>query len=116
MNAAEHLMTCLGEEGAEIAQDASKCNRFGVGDTNILQPTGPTNLTRLIKEVNELIAVMEMLVENGTIPKDWQDAAIQNTKRLKVITFMHYAHSKGTLDKIPENFANEAKRWTPIIG
>lgn len=97
MNATEHLLTCLGEEGSEIAQDVSKCLRFGMDDTNVLNPTGPTNRERLVNELNDLMGVCRLLVERNIIPADWQDFEKQREKREKVKTFMLYAMQKGVL-------------------
>lgn len=59
MNRFEHLMTILGEEGAEVAQRASKCNRFGVEDVEPGQDLA--NAIRLEGEVIDLIALVQMI-------------------------------------------------------
>lgn len=100
MNAIEHLTTCLGEEGAEIAQDASKCLRFGWNDRNFLNPTGPTNSERLVNELNDLIGVAEMLVAHGLLPEDWMSRAKIEAKKEKVTNCMEYARKVGTLNKL----------------
>lgn len=101
MNAVEHLLTCLGEEGAEIAQDCSKCNRFGLKDRNVLNPTGATNRDRLVVEMNQLFAVAEMLVDVGALPADWFDSfyarAARKLKKDKVLEIMDYARKVGAL-------------------
>lgn len=97
MNVTEHLLTCLGEEGSEIAQDVSKCNRFGLDDRNVLNPTGPTNRERLIDELNDLLGVAHLLVCNGIISKDWMDVQKQANKITKVKKFMDYAMANGSL-------------------
>lgn len=97
MTTIEHLISCLGEEGAEIAQDCSKINRFGMFDTNCLIPDGPNNQERLIMELNDLLAVAEMLVANGLIPANWQCPIKQIAKMAKVHKFIEYARSVGTI-------------------
>jgi len=97
MNPTEHLLTCLGEEGAEIAQQVSKINRFGIDDRNVLDPTGPTNRDRLLEEINDLIAVVFMLADAGVLPKDWIDPDAQQKKTAKVKKFMNYAARVGAL-------------------
>ena len=57
MNVTEHLLTCLGEEGSEIAQDVDKSNRFGLDDVNVLKPDGPNNRERLVNELNDLLTI-----------------------------------------------------------
>lgn len=97
MNAIEHVISVLGEEGAEIAQMTSKINRFGLDDRNILDPLGPTNRERLIKELNDLVGTADMLVDMGILPKDWYRANEQVLKQRKVKQFMEYAVNHGTL-------------------
>jgi hypothetical protein len=97
MNAIQHLLTCLGEEGAEIAQDTSKCNRFGCNDRNFLNPTGPTNTERLVNELNDLLGVAEMLVTEGVIPANWMDREKIAAKKEKVLNCMEYARKVGAL-------------------
>lgn len=101
MNIPEHLITCLAEEGVEVALELSKvahkANRFGCNDRNVLNPTGPTNVERLIAELNDLIAVADMLAEQGVIPREWRDREAQIAKREKVHKFMNYAKGTGAL-------------------
>jgi hypothetical protein len=91
MNLQEHLLTCLGEEGSEIAQDIAKCLRFGLDDRNVLKPTGPTNRERLVAELNDLLGVAAMLEELGILPDGWQNFEAQYAKRKKVEKFLDYA-------------------------
>lgn len=97
MNAIEHLLTCLAEEGSEITKDACKSLRFGLDDRNVLNPTGPTNRERLVDELNDLEAVRLILIERGAIPKDWCDVSKIEAKQKKVLKFMEYAERVGTL-------------------
>lgn len=101
MNLIEHLLSCLGGEGAEIAQQTSKANRFGLDDVNFKVPNGPDNRERLVVELNQLIATADMCSEAGILPKDWRGNAhameIQMAKREAVETCMNYAETKGTL-------------------
>lgn len=92
-----HLLSCLGEEGAEISQCCSKINRFGLHDVNILKPAGENNVQRLVAELNDLLAVVDMLVADGVIPPLWNDDAAKLRKMAKVRRFMRYARKKGTL-------------------
>jgi hypothetical protein len=97
MNAQEHILTCLAEEGAEITHITSKCLRFGLDDRNVLDPGGPTNRERLVMEVNDLLGVCRVLVNEGVLPKDWEDFGQQVEKIAKLKKFMKYAESKGTI-------------------
>ena len=97
MNAVEHLLVCLGEEGCEIAQDVDKALRFGLDDRNVLNPTGPTNRERIVIELNDLMAVKELLVEERVLPLKWLDRNRIDAKKAKVRKFMLYARAKGAL-------------------
>jgi hypothetical protein len=99
MTVTEHLLACVAEEGGEITQDATKSLRFGLQDRNVLNPTGPTNAERLVIELNDMLAVVDMLVEEGLLPNNWVDFDRQEAKKAKVRTFMDYAVSVGTLDR-----------------
>ena len=59
MTRLEYLLQCLAEEGSETAQEQSKANRFG------LDHTWPTRIgtprERLIQEINDFLAVVEMI-------------------------------------------------------
>lgn len=65
MNITEHLLVCLAEEGSEVTKDATKSLRFGLQDRNVLDPAGPTNVERLVAELNDLLAVADMLAGHG---------------------------------------------------
>src|SRR5438105_1048234 len=97
MNITEHLLTCLSEEGIEIAKDCSKALRFGLADRNVLDPTGPTNRERIIAEMNDFMGVVHLLVEAGIIPLKWKDAKAQSEKQAKVRKFVEYAKGTGAL-------------------
>lgn len=106
MNTIEHLLTILGEEGAEIAKDCSKSNRFGLDDTYThIAPDGSqevrnemgTNRERLINELNDLLGVVGLLVEQGALPENWHDPIKQQQKQVKVFRYMTYARAVGKL-------------------
>lgn len=98
MNHAEHLLVCLMEECAEVAKDVSKALRFGIDDTNVLQPFGPTNRQRIAQELNDLMAVVKMLQNITILPEEglWDEEA-QVAKMKKVEQFMNYAKRQGVL-------------------
>ena len=65
MNKIEHLFVCLTEEAAEISQAACKIQRFGPG--NLESDRAKTNIEQLTTEVNDLVAILELLSEEGVI-------------------------------------------------
>ena len=97
MNQTEHLLACLAEECAEVAQRAMKAQRFGLFE---IQPDQElSNIKRLSQEVNDLLAVAEML---GLALSQTE----RDEKKRKVLKFMAYAESIGALDKTKETHAN----------
>jgi NTP pyrophosphatase (non-canonical NTP hydrolase) len=96
MNQTEHLLTCLMEECAEVAQRASKALRFGVTETQPGQSS--TNAQRIEYELCDLIAVAEMLRDAGVIDlRPDYDCKAKELKKEKVRKFMKYAQECGTL-------------------
>lgn len=65
MNTIEHLFVCLTEEAAEISQAACKIQRFGPGNPE--SDRAKTNIEQLTTEVNDLVAILELLSEEGVI-------------------------------------------------
>ena len=94
MNRTEHLLSCLAEECAEVAQRVSKALRFGLDEVQPGQPH--TNAQRIGQEFNDLLAVVEMLEEEGTLERPTDTHAIER-KKAKVLSFMEYAEQCGTL-------------------
>jgi hypothetical protein len=98
VNIIEHLLTVLGEEGGELAKEASKANRFGLGDRNVLHPEGPDNRERLEAELNDLIATARLLEVLGVLrPTKWNDPRAQAAKWDKLGKFLQYAIKTGAL-------------------
>src|SRR4051812_44414709 len=90
MNETEHLLTCLLEECSEVIKDCSKSLRFGLDDRNVLDPSGPTNRERIVAELNDLVAVVELLEERGHL-QIWESDGLKEAKKQKVLSFMEYA-------------------------
>ncbi len=97
MTLEEHLLTILNEECLEIGKDVCKALRFGLDDRNILDPTGPTNKERIVAELNDLMAMIEMLCYNRILPRDWENKNSQQQKISKVLQFLEYSDKKGKL-------------------
>lgn len=66
MTRTEYLLACLAEECSEVAKAAMKAQRFGVADG--YPGTDRTNGGDIAKELNELLAIVEMLREICPIP------------------------------------------------
>lgn len=99
MNLQEYLLTCLGEECAEVIQITSKINRFGLEDAD---PSGNTEINELLlqQELIDVMAVVEMLREYGIIrhlPNAVQEERIEK-KKAKLVKYMHYSEARGILE------------------
>jgi len=63
MNKQEYLLICLAEEASEVAQATSKVLRF----TAEHKLNGQSNLEKLCEEYSQLLAVIDVLQENGVL-------------------------------------------------
>ena len=63
MDLKDYYYTCLNEEAGEIVQAVCKCKRFG--ENSKFTVDGFSNIENLSKEINDLIAVVELLQEEG---------------------------------------------------
>lgn len=94
MDRTEHLLSCLAEECMEVAQRATKAQRFGLLEVQPEQAL--TNWQRIQEELTDLLAIMEMLEDSAGsmffIPRDGVSA-----KKAKVEKYMEYAAEQGAL-------------------
>ncbi len=95
MNTIEHLFMCVAEEGGEITQAAGKAGRFGASSQ--YPDGGRQNSEYLVREVNDLLGVLEMLQEEGVLLPGIGDRAAIDEKKLKLRKFMEYAKERSTL-------------------
>ena len=94
MTRTEHLLTILAEECAEVAQECSKALRFGLDDMY----SGVSVEFRISKELNDLRAVVDMLVEAGVLSDiAIYDPAATARKAAKVEEFLAYSAERGRL-------------------
>lgn len=111
MNAEEHLLCCLGEECAEVAQRVSKALRFGLGDVQPGQEL--TNKERLGQEIADLEALLFMCRQANLIPSAPKFSEIE-AKRAKVLKFMTYARTLSTLrDEVPAHATKRTRSTLP---
>lgn len=102
MNTVEHLLVCGAEEAGEIVDAAlrlqkrfCKSLRFGNDATN--PDTNITAIEHLIAELNDLEAVVELLVESGVNMIGLHDRGAITEKKAKVRACMQEAINNGTL-------------------
>lgn len=97
MNKQEYLLTKLSEECAEVAQRVSKILCFGIDEKEPGQEL--TNEQRLKGEYYDLLAVFEMLEDEGFVIQDanFEVRQAMINKKAKVKKFMEYSRTQGRL-------------------
>lgn len=91
----DHLLVTLAEECAEVIQRITKAQRWGLHE---VQPGQPLNNEQRVEyELNDLIAVVTMLLRLGVFPS-FNDAEAIKAKVAKVEHFMRYAREIGELE------------------
>jgi hypothetical protein len=97
MTRSEHLLTCLAEECAEVAQRVSKALRFGLKE--IQDGQSATNAQRIDAEIDDLISVVVILQNEGILPASpYPSAERIQAKKMKIERFMAISIEQGTLD------------------
>jgi NTP pyrophosphatase (non-canonical NTP hydrolase) len=69
----EEIMNIAQEECAEVIQMISKVRRFGIDTTHL--KAGVPNRAMLTEEIGDLLAMIELLVENNVITAQGLEAA-----------------------------------------
>lgn len=94
MNKIEHLFECLNEECAEVIQAVCKTNRFAIYGT---YPDGRKNLDVIVYELNDVFAVVELLIESGVDLTRVLNREQIEAKKIKVVEMMKLAIERGSL-------------------
>jgi hypothetical protein len=90
----EQLLTILSEECIETAQRVSKAIRFGLTEVQEGQPL--SNAQRIVYEFNDIVAMMDMLHDEGLVEDIIDQVAIAK-KKAKVEKYMEYSLKLGTV-------------------
>lgn len=100
MNRQQFLLVKLSEECNEVGKEAAKIIQFGLNSFDPADPLRLSNRRRLINELLDLVAVMEMLdTESGIgINLDQSRNAIDHKKR-KVEKYYLRSQQMGNMDK-----------------
>jgi hypothetical protein len=69
----------LQEECAEVIVEVSKCNRFGI--ESVHYKTGLTHAKMLAIEVGDMLALVDILIEQGILDPSELEIAKENKKR-----------------------------------
>ncbi len=96
MNRTEILLAILAEECNETGQRACKALRFTLPEVQTGQEL--TNAQRIVYEFNDIVAVMEMLKEEGHLEKVIDREAIEK-KKLRVEEYIQHSINVGALKK-----------------
>lgn len=75
-NKTQEALIILQEECAEVVQEVSKIFRFGIDTLN--HKTGLKHSTMLEMEVGDMLALVDILVEQGVLDQDGLDIAKEN--------------------------------------
>jgi hypothetical protein len=100
MDRTEHLLTCLAEECAEVAQRVSKALRFGLHE--VQRGQGQTNVGRICDELGDLIAVAAILRDERILGDFLPDADAIGAKLDKIERFMAISREQGVLSPTPK--------------
>jgi len=96
MTRQEQLLVILMEECAEVSQRASKALRFGLTDPAGTEPGQPyTNQDRLLMEINDLYAVIDMTFNNRG---SYLSPMLIQDKKEKVEKYLKLSKKLGLLD------------------
>ena len=94
MTRTENLLTILSEECVETAQRVSKAIRFTLSE--ILLWLNLTNAERIVYEFNDIVAVMEILKDEGVFESIIDRDAIEK-KKIKITKYLAYSIQIGTV-------------------
>lgn len=97
MNREQYLLTKLSEECMEIGKEALKIQQFGFNSYNPEEPN-VSNKQRLINELNDLMAIIELLNEDTTLNYSPHDVDIA-IKKDKVDKFYNLSSELGYCSK-----------------
>ena len=80
----KEILTILQEECAEVIVEVSKCFRFG--PDQMMEGMNVTNMERLQKEIGDLQAMIELLVDNkvGVTTQGLKEAKKAKFQKLKL--------------------------------
>lgn len=82
----QEILDILQEECAEVIQNISKCRRFGM--ENVYLKGEGTQRDQLVKELGDVLAMIELLIENTNITTEELELA----KRNKFVKLHHWSN------------------------
>lgn len=109
MDSIQFIMTKLGEECGEIIQLASKTALYGIDSAH--PETGEVNLEALVRELNDLQAVVELLKAEVNNPERFamlHNAEALEVTRRKILKWAEPAIKMGNVTPTPPASEPEA--------
>jgi hypothetical protein len=98
MTETEHLLSCLAEECAEIAQEVSKALRFGIDNVFADARGDRTVRAKIVSEYYDLLGVVDLLKERKILELDAvEELTARDAKREKLLRMLDYAREVGAL-------------------
>lgn len=98
MNYTQFLLTKLAEECSEVSKAALKAQQFGLDSVNpVTLLTGQSNRDRLNEELNDLLAVLQLLNLSADLRFE-ADPDHQMNKKSKVIEYKRYSQKLGMVN------------------
>ena len=92
-NQTKEALVILQEECAEVVQEVSKCFRFGLNSEHY--KTGLKHSIMLETEVGDVLALVDILVEQGVLNKDnLEIAKVAKKEKLKQWSDIYETQSK----------------------
>ena len=89
----EEALGILQEECAEVIVEVSKIRRFGLDNTH--HKSGKNHRAMLEAEIGDVLAMVDILLEQGILTQDNLDTAKQNKKdKLKIWSNIYETQSK----------------------
>lgn len=92
--ATQEALDILQEECAEVIVEVSKCRRFGIDSVHYR--TGELHRVMLEQEIGDVLALIDILVDQGVLDTDALDAA-KESKRLKLMQWSRIFDEQGSL-------------------
>ena len=81
----DEIMTILQEACAEVITSISKCKRFGLHTLVPFTETKETNMGRLSKEIGDVLAMIDLLVEQKLVTnqelEEFKQSKIEKLKK-----------------------------------
>lgn len=111
MRRVDYLFWKLAEEASEVTQAVSKVMCFGPKE--VYAPVGVSNVARLVDELNDCIAVVQMLQAEGALPMNIENPEKIAAKKSTVEHWLKHSISLGVVTT-PADTWDEDDEGAPV--